>query len=346
MPARLADLAVRFGCELRGDPDALIERVAPLQDASPGSLAFLANPRYRRHLPHTRATAVVLDAASAAECLVAALVARNPYATYARIAQLLYPAPPVRGGRHPSAVVEAGAEIDASAWIGPNVFIGRGVRIGRRVSVGPGSVLLEGAEIGNDTTLVARVTLCQDVSIGERCILHPGSVVGGDGFGHALDVDGYVKVPQVGAVTIGNDVEVGSNSTIDRGAIGDTVIEDGVKIDNLVQVGHNVLIGAHTVIAACVGISGSTTIGKRCMLGGMVGVAGHLVICDDVALTGRTAVFKSISRPGAYSGSLWADDAKHFHPNAARFNRLEELARRVRRLEGASGATGAGDDDE
>ena len=346
MPARLADLAVRFGCELRGDPDALIERVATLQDAAPGSLAFLANPHYRRHLPHTRATAVVLDAASAAECLVAALVTRNPYATYARIAQLLYPAPPVRGGRHPSAVVEAGAEIDASAWIGPNAFIGRGVRIGARVSVGPGSVLLEDVEIGDDTRLVARVTLCQDVRIGERCILQPGSVVGADGFGHAPDVDGYVKVPQVGAVTIGDDVELGSNSTIDRGAIGDTVIEDGVKIDNLVQVGHNVRIGAHTVIAACVGISGSTTIGKRCMLGGMVGVAGHLAICDDVAVTGRTAVFKSISRPGAYSGSLWADDAKHFHRNAARFNRLEELARRVRRLESSSGATGGGDDDE
>jgi UDP-3-O-[3-hydroxymyristoyl] glucosamine N-acyltransferase len=346
MPARLAELAVRFGCELRGDPDAVVGRVAPLQDAGPGSISFLANPHYRRHLPLTRATAVVLDAEWAAECTVNALVARNPYATYARIAQFLYPVPPVRGGRHPSAVVEEGAEIDPSAWIGPNTFIGRGARIGRRVSVGPGSVLLEDVQIGDDTQLVARVTLCQGVRIGERCILHPGSVVGADGFGHAPDVDGFVKVPQVGAVTIGNDVEVGSNSTIDRGAIGDTLVEDGVKIDNLVQVGHNVRIGAHTVIAACVGISGSTTIGKRCMLGGMVGIAGHLVICDDVALTGRTAVFKSISKPGAYSGSLWADDAKHFHRNAARFNRLEELARRVRRLEGATGATGGGDLDE
>jgi len=346
MPARLAELAVRFGCELRGDPDALVERVAPLQDAGPGSISFLANPHYRRHLPGTRATAVVLDAASAAGCAVNALVARNPYATYARIAQHLYPARPVPGGRHPSAVVEAGAEVDPSAWIGPHAFVARGVRIGRGVSVGPASVLLEGVEIGADTRLVARVTLCEGVRTGERCILHPGSVLGADGFGHAPDVDGYVKVPQVGAVRIGSDVEIGSNSTIDRGAIGDTVVEDGVKIDNLVQVGHNVRIGAHTVIAACVGISGSTTIGKRCMLGGMVGIAGHLVICDDVALTGRTAVFKSISKPGAYSGSLWADDAKHFHRNAARFNRLEELARRVRRLEGGPGAAGGGDGDE
>jgi UDP-3-O-[3-hydroxymyristoyl] glucosamine N-acyltransferase len=346
VPARLAELAVRFGCELRGYPDALVERVAPLRDAGPGAISFLANPQYRRDLPGTRATAVVLDEASAAGCRVSALVVRNPYATYARIAQLLYPAPPVRGGRHPSACVEAGAEIDPSAWIGAGVFVAGGARVGRRVSVGPGSVVLEDVEIGDDSDLVARVTLCRGVRIGERCILQPGSVIGADGFGHARDSDGYVKVPQVGSVLIGNDVEVGSNSTIDRGAIENTVVEDGVKIDNLVQVGHNVRIGAHTVIAACVGISGSTTIGKRCMLGGMVGIAGHLEICDDVALTGRTAVFKSISKPGAYSGSLWADDAKHFHRNAARFNRLEELARRVRRLEGGRGSTEQGGNDE
>ncbi len=346
MPARLADLAVRFGCELRGDPDTLIERVAPLQDAAPGALAFLANPHYRRHLAATHASAVVVDAAMAGDCPVAALVARNPYATYARIAQLLYPAATVEGGRHPSAIVEAGADVDPSAWIGPQVFVASGARVGPRASIGPGSILLEGVEIGDDTRLVARVTLCRGVRIGARCILHPGSVVGADGFGHARDVDGYVKVPQIGAVSIGDDVEVGSNSTIDRGAIEDTVVEDGVKMDNLVQVGHNVHIGAHTVIAACVGISGSTTIGKRCMLGGMVGIAGHLVICDDVALTGRTAVFKSISKPGAYSGSLWADEAKHFHRNAARFNRLEDLARRVRRLEGDAGSIKGGEDDE
>ncbi len=344
MPARLADLAVRFGCELRGDPDALVERVAPLQDAGPGSISFLANPRYRRHLAHTRATAVVIDAASAAECPGNVLVAKNPYAAYARIAQLLYPEQAVEGGRHPTAIVEPGAEVDETARVGPNAYIARGARVGRRVDVGPGSVVLGGVEIGDDSRLVARVTLCRDVRIGERCILQPGCVIGADGFGHARDSGGYVKVPQVGAVIIGNDVEVGSNSTIDCGAIGNTVIEDGVKIDNLVQVGHNVRIGAHTVIAACVGISGSTTIGQRCMLGGMVGVAGHLDICDDVAFTGRTTVFKSISKPGVYSSSLWADEAKRFHRNALRFGRLEELARRVRRLEGGNDAS-TGDDE-
>jgi UDP-3-O-[3-hydroxymyristoyl] glucosamine N-acyltransferase len=346
MPARLADLAVRFGCELRGDPDAVVDRVAPLQDAGPGAVSFLANPQYRRHLPSTRATAVVLDAATAAQCPVAALVTGNPYATYARIAQLLYPLPAVIGGRHPSAVVEPGAVIDPTACIGPNAYIANGVRIGRRASVGAGSVLLEGVQVGDDTLLMARVTLCAGTIVGERCVLQPGCVIGGDGFGHAPDRDGYVKVPQVGAVVIGNDVEVGSNSTIDRGAIGDTVIEDGVKIDNLVQVGHNVRVGAHTVMAACVGISGSTTIGKRCMLGGMVGVAGHLTICDDVALTGRTSVLKSIERPGVYSGSLWADEAPRFRRNVARFNRLDELAKRVQRLETAAGTGERGGDDE
>jgi UDP-3-O-[3-hydroxymyristoyl] glucosamine N-acyltransferase len=334
MPARLADLAVRFGCELRGDPDAVVDRVAPLQDAGPGSLAFLANPRYRRHLPGTRATAVVLDAATAAECPVAALVARNPYATYARIAGVLHPAPPVVGGRHASAVVDEHAIVDPSAWIGPHVLVAAGASIGRSASLGPGSIVLEGAQVGEDTRLVASVTICAGARVGRRCILHPGVIVGGDGFGHAPDAVGYVKVPQLGSVVIGDDVEVGCNSTIDRGAIGDTVIEDGVKIDNLVQVGHNVRIGAHTVIAALVGISGSTSIGRRCMLAGKVGVAGHLEIADDVVLAGRTTVSGSIRKPGVYAGVFGAGEAQHYRRNAARFNQLDDLARRVRRLEG------------
>jgi UDP-3-O-[3-hydroxymyristoyl] glucosamine N-acyltransferase len=344
MPLRLAELAVRFGCELQGDPDALIERVASLQEASPGSLAFLANPRYRRFLAGTRATAVVLDAGSAAECPVAALVARNPYATYARIAQLLHPAPPVVAGRHPSAVVAAGAQVDASAHVGALAHVAAGATIGPRAFVGPGSVVLAGAQVGADTRLVARVTLCEGVRIGERCLLHPGCVIGADGFGQAPDAGTYVKVPQLGSVVLGDDVEVGSNTTIDRGAIGDTLIGDGVKVDNQVQIGHNVRIGEHTVIAGCAGISGSTVIGRRCMIAGMVGVAGHLEICDDVAITGRTMVSSSIRQPGVYSSALHADEAKRFRRNAARFQQLDELARRVRRLEKAAGAQG--DDDE
>ena len=344
MPLRLAELAVRFGCELRGDPEASVERVAPLQEATPGALAFLANPRYRRYLAGTRATAVVLEAAAAAECPVSALVARNPYATYARIAQLLHPPPAVTGGRHPRAIVEPGATVDATAWIGALAFVAEGAVIGPGVFVGPGCIVQRDARIGADSRLVARVTVCEGVRIGRRAILHPGAVVGADGFGQAPDGGTYVKVPQVGSVVIGDDVEIGANTTIDRGAIGDTVIGDGVKIDNQVQIGHNVRVGEHTVIAGCAGISGSAVIGRRCMIGGMVGIVGHLEICDDVALTGRTMVSSSIRRPGVYSSALHADEARRFRRNAARFQQLDELARRVRRLEGAAGTQG--DDDE
>jgi UDP-3-O-[3-hydroxymyristoyl] glucosamine N-acyltransferase len=344
MPLRLAELAVRFGCELRGDPDTLIERVAPLQDAAAGGLAFLANPKYRKYLRTTGASAVVLDAASAADCPVAALVARNPYATYARIAQLLYPAPGFAPGRHPTAVVEAGASVDATAWVGAHAYVGSGVVIGPRAFVGPGSVLLAGVQLGTDTRLVARVTLGEGVRVGSRCILHPGAVIGADGFGHAPDAGAYVKVPQVGSVVLGDDVEVGANSTIDRGAIGNTEIEEGVKIDNLVQIGHNCRIGAHTVIAGCAGISGSVIIGRRCMIGGMVGIAGHLEICDDVALTGRSTVTGSIRQPGVYSSSLPADEARRFRRNAARFYQLDDMARRLKRLEGAADEQGDGDE--
>jgi UDP-3-O-[3-hydroxymyristoyl] glucosamine N-acyltransferase len=218
------------------------------------------------------------------------------------------------------------------------------VVIGPRAFVGPGSVLLAGVQLGTDTRLVARVTLGEGVRVGSRCILHPGAVIGADGFGHAPDAGAYVKVPQVGSVVLGDDVEVGANSTIDRGAIGDTEIGEGVKIDNLVQIGHNCRIGAHTVIAGCTGISGSAIIGRRCMVGGMVGVAGHIEICDDVALTGRSTVTNSIRQPGVYSSSLPADEARRFRRNAARFYQLDDMARRLKRLEGAADEQGDGDE--
>lgn len=336
MPAHLGELAVRFGCELRGDPDVSVDRVATLQDAQPGALSFLANPRYRKHLAGTGATAVVLDAASAVDCHTNALIAANPYATYARIAQVLHPEPAFAGGRHPTAVVDPQAQVDPSAWVGPHCFVAAGAVIDRQAYLGPGSVMLERARLGAASRCVANVTLCADVQVGERCLLAPGVVIGADGFGHAPDHDGYVKVPQIGAVRIGDDVEIGANTTIDRGAIEDTVIGDGVKIDNQVQVGHNCRIGEHTVIAGCAGISGSVTVGKRCMIGGMVGVVGHLEICDDVYLTGKTMVSHSITKPGLYSGQLPLDEARRFRRNSARFQHLDELARRVQKLERAA----------
>jgi UDP-3-O-[3-hydroxymyristoyl] glucosamine N-acyltransferase len=342
----LGELAVRFGCTLQGDPDVRVTHVATLERADPQALTFLANPRYRRFLPQTKAGAVVLDAKSAGECPVSALIAKNPYAVYARIAALLHPAPPVMPGRHASAVVDPSAVIDPTAAIGPLAVIGARARIGARCAIGPGCVLLDDVTIGADTRLVANVTLCSSVAIGERCLLHPGVAIGADGFGLAPSEGEWLKVPQVGGVRIGNDVEIGANTTIDRGAIDDTVIDNGVKLDNQIQIGHNVRIGAHTAIAGCSGISGSTTIGARCMIAGQVGIAGHLTICDDVVVTGRSFVNSSIRKPGYYSGGLTVDEATRFRKNAARFHRLDELARQVRRLANETGETGAEDPDE
>jgi UDP-3-O-[3-hydroxymyristoyl] glucosamine N-acyltransferase len=223
--------------------------------------------------------------------------------------------------------------------------VGSHVRIGARVVVGPGCVVMRGVSIGADSRLVANVTVCEAVIVGERCVLHPGVVIGADGFGFAPDTDGYVKVPQIGGVRIGDDVDVGANTTIDRGTIGDTVLGNGVKLDNQIQIGHNVRIGAHTVIAGCSGVSGSTTIGERCMIGGQVGIAGHLTICDGVFLTGRSFVSGSIHKPGYYSSGLTVDESSRFRKNAARFHQLDELAREVKKLRGKRGDA-AGDQSE
>jgi UDP-3-O-[3-hydroxymyristoyl] glucosamine N-acyltransferase len=338
MAVTLGELAVRFGCTLKGDPDARVSRVAGLEDAGADAVTFLANPRFRRFLSQTHAGAVVLEPKLADECPVPALLSSNPYATYARIAGVLHPAPSAVAGRHRTALISDTAHIDATASIGPNAVIEAEVRVGARAVVGPGCVVMRGSTIGADTRLVANVTLCESVTVGDRCVLHPGVVIGADGFGFAPDSSGFVKVPQIGGVRIGDDVDVGANTTIDRGAIGDTVIGNGVKLDNQIQIGHNVRVGAHTVIAGCSGVSGSTTIGERCMIGGQVGIAGHLTICDGVLLTGRSFVSSSIHKPGRYSSGLPVDESARFRKNAARFYQLDELAREVKRLRGKRGA--------
>jgi UDP-3-O-[3-hydroxymyristoyl] glucosamine N-acyltransferase len=342
MSISLGQLAVRFGCELKGDPDTRIDSVATLQRAPAGSITFLANPRYRRYLATTGASAVIVDPSLADECPVAALLSRTPYVTYARVAAALHPQREFAPGADPRAVIDPRASVAATASIGPNAVIEAGVRIGERVRVGPGCVVMEDASIDADSRLVANVTICRGVVIGARALLHPGVVIGADGFGLAPDRNGWVKVPQLGTVRVGDDVEVGANTTIDRGAIDDTVIEAGVKLDNQIQIGHNVRIGAHTAIAGCTGVSGTTTIGARCLIGGMVGIAGHIDICDDVVVTGRTFVNHSIRKPGAYSGGLPMDEARRWRRNAARFRRLDDLARRIDVLEGRKPA-GAGD---
>ncbi|HEY0766421.1 MAG TPA: UDP-3-O-(3-hydroxymyristoyl)glucosamine N-acyltransferase [Steroidobacteraceae bacterium] len=345
MLVSLGELAVRFGCELRGDPDARVERVATLANADARSIAFLANPRYRAQLAATHAAAVVLNAASAKECPTAVLLCDNPYATYARIAAILHPWPALVPGVHPSAVVAASARIDPSAQIGAYAIVGANVTIGARAFVGPHCSLDEGVTLASDVRLVARVTLCRAVQIGTRAVLQPGVVIGGDGFGFAPERGTWLKVPQLGTVRIGADVEIGANTTIDRGAIDDTVIEEGVKLDNLIQIGHNVRIGAHSALAACVGVSGSTTIGKRCMIGGGAGFAGHITIADDVVITGYSMVTHSVTLAGVYSSGIPLEEAHTWRRMVARFKRSGLLETRLRRLERAAGLTSEQEDD-
>ncbi|HEY4646338.1 MAG TPA: UDP-3-O-(3-hydroxymyristoyl)glucosamine N-acyltransferase [Steroidobacteraceae bacterium] len=334
MVITLGELAIRFGCTLKGEPEVPIDSVATLENAGERSISFLANPKYRRQLAATRAAAVVLEPRFADECPVAALIAPNAYATYARIATLLYPEPSWRAGINAGASVAERTRIAPSASIAAAVTIENDVVIGERTRVGPGCVVMQGSSIGADTCLSANVTLCRGVRIGDRVLIHPGVVIGADGFGLAPERGTWVKVPQIGSVQIGDDVEIGANTTIDRGAIEDTVIEDGVKLDNQIQIGHNVRIGAHTAIAGCTGVSGSTTIGRNCMIAGMVGIAGHLSICDGAVVTGRTLVSRSIRKPGVYSGGLPLDEARRWRRNSARFRHLDELAKRVESLSG------------
>ena len=323
----LADLAVRFGLELRGDPSLRVSRVATLARAEAGSLSFLANPRYRKQMESTHATAVVVGPEHAAACPVAALIHPNPYLAYARIADLLHPRPAAATGVHSTAVVSAGAQVAASASVGPLAVIEDGADIGERAVVGPGCVVQRGAVIGADSWLVSRVNLYPGVRIGRRCLVHAGAVIGADGFGFAPDAGSWVKVPQVGGVKIGDDVEIGANTTIDRGAIEDTVVENGVKLDNQIQVGHNVTIGAHTAVAGCVGISGSTTIGRRCMIGGGVGIAGHLTIADDVVVTGCSLVSASIRQAGSYSSGMPTVETRLWRRMVAHLRRLDSKER-------------------
>ena len=322
MIVTLGELAVRFGCELRGDPLREVDSVATLADAHPRAVAFLAESRHRAALALTRAAVVVVDARFAAQCPVAALICANPRATYARIASLLYPASPLIAGIHPSAVVAADADIDPAAQVGPLAVIGARARIGAGAMVGPHCVIGDDAVIAAQARLVARVTLCAGVTVGARSLLHPGAVVGSDGFGFAAERGAWLKVPQVGSVHIGADVEIGANTTIDRGAIGDTVIGDGVKLDNLIQIGHNVRLGSHTAIAGCTGISGSTVIGERCQIGGACAIGGHLLITDDVIITGFSMISHSIPEPGVYSSGIPFEDARTWRRMVARFKRL------------------------
>jgi UDP-3-O-[3-hydroxymyristoyl] glucosamine N-acyltransferase len=330
----LKQLAEGVGARLVGDPELRIDSVSTLRNARPGSISFLSNIFYKRYLSDTQASAVILSERLLKDCPVSALVTENPYLAYAKIVQLLIPGPEaVQAGIHASAVIDAKAQIHESASVGPYCIIESGVRIGPRVVLGPSCIIGRNCYIGEECRLIARVTVCHDSLLGERCLIHPGVVIGSDGFGLANDRGVWVKIEQLGRVIIGDDVEIGANTTIDRGALDDTILEDGVKLDNQVQVAHNVRIGAHTAIAGCVGIAGSADIGSHCMIGGAAGLAGHLKIADNVTITGYSRVNSSVKEPGMYTSGTPLQPTRQWQKNSARFRHLDEMARRLAALE-------------
>ena len=333
MVLTIGEIARQLGAGVRGDESCEIDRVETLERAGAGAVSFFSNRRYRPQLLDTRASAVLVAEGDADDCPTNALIVANPYVGYARVARLLNPLPEAAIGVHPSAVVDPSAQVDASAWIGPRVVLEAGVSIGARASIGPGCVIQERVSIGADCRLDANVTLCHDVELGERVTIYPGAVIGADGFGIANDGGRWIKIPQLGRVIIGDDVDIGANTCIDRGALEDTRIGQGVKIDNHVQIGHNVQIGNNTAVAGCVAIAGSARIGERCTIGGSSSVSGHLEIADDVHLTGGTNVPNNIKEPGIYSSTLPLQPNRNWRKNMARVKHLDELARRVRALE-------------
>ncbi|MRI34949.1 UDP-3-O-(3-hydroxymyristoyl)glucosamine N-acyltransferase [Endozoicomonas sp. OPT23] len=333
----LADLAAQLDAELKGDGALVIEGLNTLQDASAGELAFLANPAYARYLDTTGASAVIMSASQAESWQGNALVLDNPYLGYARLSHLFDTDKTPAAGVHPSAVVSSDAVIHDSVAIGANVVIEAGVQLSEHVRIDAGAVIGHDTIIGKATRIGRNATVCHGVSIGERVIIHPGAIIGADGFGNAHAEGRWHKIAQIGGVIIGNDVEIGSCTCIDRGALGDTVIHDGARLDNLIQIAHNVVIGRNTAIAANVGISGSTRIGANCTIAGAAGLAGHLTICDGVHLGGMAMVTKSISQPGAYASGTGLMDAGEWRKNAVRFRKLDDMSRKIRQLEKKQG---------
>ncbi len=333
MTYTLGKIAHYIGAELHGDPECEVSDVATLQSATSGQISFLSNRKYTRYLQQTRASAVIIEREYLDACPVSALVVDDPYLAYASIVSLIYPDTEIVPGIHPSAIVSPSAKVDSSACIGANVVIEDNTVIGAGSCIEAGCVIKANVNIGSNTHLYPNVVLCHSVSIGNRVILHPAVVIGADGFGIANNKGVWVKIPQIGKVIIGDDVEIGASTTVDRGALENTVIEEGVKIDNQVQIAHNVHIGAHTAIAGCVAIAGSTTIGKHCMIGGMSAISGHIEITDNVVITGGSGVANSIKEAGIYSSGMPAVKANLWRKTVARLRKLDELGRRVAKIE-------------
>ncbi|MBC3949747.1 MULTISPECIES: UDP-3-O-(3-hydroxymyristoyl)glucosamine N-acyltransferase [Pseudomonas] len=330
---KLGQLAEFLGATLRGSADKEITGLATLQEAGPGQVSFLANPQYRKFLVDTQASALLLKPADADSYAGDALLVPDPYLAYARISHLFDPKPKAAAGVHPTAVIADDAQIDPAASIGAFAVIESGACIAAGVTVGAHCFIGARCEIGEGGWLAPRVTLYHDVRIGKRVVIQSGAVLGGEGFGFANEKGIWQKIAQIGGVLIGDDVEIGVNTAIDRGALADTRIGNGVKLDNQIQIAHNVQIGDHTAMAACVGISGSTRIGKHCMLAGGVGLVGHIDICDGVFITGMTMVTHSITEPGSYSSGTAMQPAGEWRKSAARIRKLDDMARRLQKLE-------------
>ncbi len=328
---RLDEIVARLGGELRGDGSVVISQVGTLAAAGAGQIGFLANPKYRRQLSGTRAAAVIVPPQAADDTSLPRIVVANSYAYYARVAALLNPAALPASGIHPSAVV--GSTVPASVSIGANAVVGERVTLGENVVLFPGVVIGDGVSIGAGTRIYPNAVVYRDCVIGERVVIQAGAVIGSDGFGYAKENGRWLKIPQIGRVVIGNDVEIGANTTIDRGALEDTVIGNGVILDNQIQIAHNCTIGEQTAMAGCVGVAGSTHIGARCTVGGAGMIIGHLEIGDDVHISAGTMVTKNLKRPGQYTSIYPLEAHEDWLHNAAQLKRLAKLSERVAQLE-------------
>ena len=333
MQVTLSELVARFGGELVGDGAQIVRQVAPLDRAGPDEIGFVTQNKYLTHLGATQAGAVILPVDARDAVALPHILTPNPYLYFARVSALLNPPLRPHPGIHLAAVIGQGADVAADASIAAGAVIGARVQIGARVVVGANCVIGDDARIGADSWLHANVTVYHACEVGEHCILHSGCVVGSDGFGFAPDEGRWEKIPQIGRVLIGDYVEIGACTTIDRGALEDTVIEEGVKIDNLVQIAHNVKIGAHTAIAACTGIAGSAKIGRHCMIGGAAMIIGHIDIADGSRISTNTMITKSLTKPGIYTSTMPFSEHDTWQKNAVHMRNLDKLVDRIKQLE-------------
>ena len=336
MALRLSELSKKINCRLHGE-DCLIENVADINHAKTGQLAFVYNPKYLDDIKASKASAIIIKEEWLESCNKAALISDNPRLAFAKAAALLNPVTISEAGVAETAVIADDVAVPASVSIDHNAVVHAGVRLGENVQIGACAVISADVQIGDNTVIYPNVSIGHKTQIGNNCTIFSGVVIGTDGFGYVKNGETYLKVPQIGNVIIGNDVDIGANSTIDRGALLDTIIHDGVKLDNQIQVAHNVVIGEHTVISSYTGIAGSAKIGKFCLIGGGVGIRDNIEIADNVVITGRTFVSSSIKESGSYSSSVLVDTTRNWKKNVMRFKHLDEMAKRIKKLEKISG---------